>query len=242
MQKVLIIPDTHAPYHDKKAWGLLLRAAKVLKPDTIAVLGDFFDFYSVSFHGKHPQRRFTLQEEIEAGAILLDDLESIGAKRKIFIAGNHEYRLERYLQEKAPDLWGVVDIASLLELKERGWEYVPYKEYAQIGKLYLTHDTGCSGAQAIKRALTDFGGNIVIGHIHRAGVVYQGCLKGSTHVAASFGWLGDVSAADYMHKVKAERDWVHGFGVAYLEKGGNCHLQAIVMVDGRCVIEGKLVT
>jgi hypothetical protein len=59
-------------------------------------------------------------------------------------------------------------------------------------------------------------------------------------VGASFGWLGDKNSVDYMHRVKVNRDWAHGFGVAYLEPNGNVHIQPVVIVDYKCVVGGKL--
>ncbi len=41
LRRVLFIPDCHVPYHDAKAWRLMLAAAKVLKPDVVVVLGDY---------------------------------------------------------------------------------------------------------------------------------------------------------------------------------------------------------
>jgi hypothetical protein len=37
----LFIPDTHAPFHDKKAFALMLEVAKEVRPDEVVVLGDF---------------------------------------------------------------------------------------------------------------------------------------------------------------------------------------------------------
>ena len=37
------------------------------------------------------------------------------------------------------NLFGMFDTDSLLQLSANGWEFVPYKSHARIGKLYLTH-------------------------------------------------------------------------------------------------------
>ena len=56
------------------------------------------------------------------------------------------------------------------------------------------------------------------------------------------GWvgLGDVKKIDYKHKVKALREWCHGFGLAYLEPNGAVHVRPVPIVDGKCLIEGRL--
>lgn len=168
----------------------------------------------------------------------------MGAEKHDFVEGNHEYRLPRYLQEKAPELADLdeLTIPNLLQLDGGGWNYVPYREFHKVGKLHVTHETGKAGATAHVSAMNDFQDNVVIGHTHRMGVSYAGNAKGHPHVGAMFGWLGDKSKVDYMHKIKANRDWMLGFGVGYLEPNGIIHLQAVPIINYKVVVEGKLVT
>jgi hypothetical protein len=86
-----------------------------------------------------------------------------------------------------------------------------------------------------------FQGNVVIGHTHRMAYNVEGSARGKPHVGAMFGWLGDFDALDYCHRIRARRDWVHGFGIAYVEPSGNVHLQPCPIVEGKVLIEGKLI-
>ncbi len=241
ISKVLFIPDTHRPYHDKKAWALMLKAAKVFKPDTIVVQGDFADFYAVSSHSKSPSRSQCLQFEVDDVNVGLDELDKLGAKKKVFISGNHEYRLERYLEDKAPELFNLVKVKDLLRLKERGWIYVPYKRDTRLGKLFSTHDCGNAGRTAVLKALDTYQHNITIGHTHRMAYIVEGNAKGEAHVGASFGWLGDASKTDYMHRVKSNRDWALGFGLGYLRDDGIIHLVPVPIIGYSVIIEGELI-
>ena len=243
LQKLFFIPDVHVPYHDKGAWSLCLRAIKEFNPDVVVVLGDFADFYAVSSHDKDPRRSNDLQWELEEVRKAIDELEiaASNARRLVYVCGNHEERLERYLKTKAPELFGLHKIPELLTLDDF-WEFIPYKDHIQIGKLYLTHDTGSAGATAHEKARSDFDGNTIIGHTHRIAFSVRGSLRGAAHVGAMFGWLGDPARTDYMHRVKASKDWAHGFGVGYMEPSGVVHLVPIVIVNGSCVIEGKLIS
>jgi predicted phosphodiesterase len=241
LQRVLFVPDTHVPYHDKEAFGLMLKAGKSFKPDVIAVLGDFADFYSVSSHSKDPRRVRDLESELTDVNAALDQLDALGATRKIFVSGNHEDRLERYLQDKAPELFNIVKIPELFRLKARGWEYVPYKHDIQLGKLWLTHDVGTAGVNAHRDALSSYQSNCLIGHTHRIGYAVVGNARGVPHLGAMLGWLGDFSTVDYMHRVKARRDWAHGFGIGYMEPSGVVHVTPVPIVKGRVVIEGRMV-
>jgi predicted phosphodiesterase len=241
LKKVLIIPDSHIPYHCKRSVGLLYKVARDFKPDVIITLGDYADFYAVSSHSKDPRRALNLEFEVEAVNEELDKLDSLGAKEKIFIAGNHEDRLERYLMDKAPELFNIVKIPELFKLRQRGWKYVPYKNDYQIGKLNLTHDCGSAGRNAVFNAASVYQHNIAIGHTHRLCYSIEGNAKGVAHVSASFGWLGDARKADYMHKVKANRDWALGFGIGYLNpSSGTVYINPVPIVQYTCVVEGKL--
>jgi hypothetical protein len=243
LKRLLICPDSHIPYEDKDAFELMLRAASIFKPDTFIIGGDFADFYSVSSHNKDPSRGNDLQKEVDAVKARLDEIQKrVKPKEKVFICGNHEERLERYLMSEAPALWNSVKIPNILGLKERGWRYIPYRDHVKIGKLHVTHDIGQAGKYAHYQACDAYQGNVVINHTHRIGYGVTGSLGGSAHVGAMFGWLGDFNRIDYMHRAKARRDWAHGFGYGYQEVSGNIHLRPAPIISGRVAIEGRLVT
>lgn len=243
LEKILIIPDAHHPYVDKDAWNLMLKAAKVFKPQHIVIMGDFADFYAVSSHSKNPDRALKLKEEIEATKKALDQVIALKAKNNVFIAGNHEDRLIRYLQDKAPELFDFISIPKILELKEKGFVYTPYKQAYKLGKMNFTHDAGNAGKTAHYDALTTFQHNIIIGHTHRIGYAVEGNAAGERHLCAQLGWLGDLNEIDYMHQVKAKKDWSLGFGIAHLDpKTGNVYLSPAPIINNSVLIEGELIT
>lgn len=219
----------------------MLRAGKLFRPDVVCILGDFADFYSVSSHDKNPNRAADLQFEVDDVRRGLKELMSLGASRHVYVSGNHEDRLERYLMQKAPALFNAVKVDEVLGLKQLGWEYVPYKQHIMLGKLHITHDCGNAGAYAHYRAQETFQGNVIIGHTHRLGYAVVGNAAGKPHVGAMFGWLGDLNQIDYMHKASALRHWAHGFGLGYRQSNGNVLLVPVPIVEGACLIEGRLV-
>lgn len=240
LRKVLFVPDTHVPYHDEQAFKLLLKAGRVFEPDTVVLLGDFADFYSVSSHDKDPRRASDLEYEVGIVKEKLAELKKLGASRHVYICGNHEERLERYLMQKAPALFGTVKIPDVLGLRNE-WEFVPYKRSFKLGKLNLTHDTGTAGQNAHRQSMDAYQGSAAIGHTHRMEFSVRGKASGSPQVGAMFGWLGDFDKVDYMHQIKAKRDWVHGFGLGHMEDTGVIHITPVPMVNGKVVVCGKLV-
>ncbi len=243
LEKILFIPDSHHPFSCESAYSLMISASKYFKPDHVIILGDFADFYSVSSHSKDPNRVNHLEEEVQYVIGKLKEIKSLGAKNNVFVEGNHENRLTRYLSDKAPELFNSVSVDKILQLKQLGFKFIPYKDSYKIGKINITHDVGSAGSSAVKKALDTFQHSIIIGHIHRIIYMVEGNATGEHHVGASFGWLGDDEQIDYMHKVKVKRDWSLGFGTGYLDtETGIVYVVPIPIINNTCVVEGKLIT
>lgn len=168
LEAILFIPDCHFPFVDRRAWDLVVKAADHIRQKfdymRIVQLGDLCDMYSVSAHDKDPRRIVQLSEELSSANEALDELDAIGADCKAITLGNHEYRLERYLMRNAPMLLDSVSVPDLLQLRSRGWTYCEYRSHIKLGKLFMTHDVGVSGAYAAHKAGAAFEHSVVIGH------------------------------------------------------------------------------
>lgn len=245
LKKALIIPDTHAPYQHKKAYELMIKVAKDLKPDEIVLLGDFADFYSVSRYAKDPRLSVMLIEEIEEVNRLLDQLDKLFPRaKKVYIEGNHEKRLETYLCDKCPALFGFVDCKELFKIHQRaGWKwcrYAPSQKHRILNsKLYAKHEPLASMAKATaSRALC----SITYGHIHKAEEAHVVGLNGEIYTAFSVGWLGDKRKDSIFDYVKGTHQWTLGFGVVYVdEKTGNFYHKIVHINENiSCEFNGKL--
>src|SRR5262249_3526524 len=209
-----------------KAFATCVNALRGWGVEHLFILGDFVDCYTASEYDKSPARINTLEREIDCANELLDELDSISTlSRKVYIEGNHEFRLHRLLMGPASALFGLVAMRDLLKLGDRGWTWVDYRKHTTCGKGIVTHEVGPAGKSALFQSIAAVQHPIIIGHTHRAGLHYEGSALGERHVAASFGWLGDADQIDYQAQVKARRDWQLGFGVGYLEPSGAVHLQ-----------------
>jgi predicted phosphodiesterase len=243
LEPILILPDVHRPFHDQRAWDLVMQVGKKFPPHHLVSIGDFADFYTVSSHSKDPDRTTRLSEEIADARRGLDELDGLKAKNKIFVAGNHEDRLTRYLRDKAPELFELVSIPAIFGLKERSWEYVAYKHHTKIGKLYLTHDVGSAGRHAATKALDTYQHSVVTGHVHRLQYIVEGNAVGEFKLSAMFGWLGDAKQIDYMHMVNVSKNWALGFGFGYIHpESGIAYLTPVPIITAKgkysCVVNG----
>ena len=241
IKKVFFLPDTHVPYHNQSAFKIALKALNRFQPDVLVILGDFADFYSVSSHDKSPNRVAYLQDEIKAVRQCLSRIERLDIPRKIYLSGNHEYRLERYIMTKAPELFGMVETDKLFKLYENNWEYIPYRKQLKLGNLVVSHDYGSSGQSAHRTAAAKLGSSVIIGHTHRCATISRNNIHGQLLTAAMFGWLGDVTKIDYANQASMAAEWVTGFGVGYIHKDGTPILQSIPIVNNTCILEGALI-
>ncbi len=238
----IIIPDTHAPYHNETSWSLITHVVKKWQPKIAVVQGDFFDCYAVSSHRKDPRRRDSIVDEIRQAQRMLRVFDA--CQEKYFIEGNHEYRLDRYLMDFAPQVYEMLLAETnddLFGLKRAGWNVTKYMEATNIGKLQITHDLGKSGEPALHDAMSSFMDNVSIGHTHLMRYIVKGTAFGVPHIGASFGWLGDVESIDYRHKVKAHRDYVQGFGTFRLNpKTGYIYVTPVPIFGDSCAVEGRI--
>ncbi len=145
-----MINDVHIPHHDWKALKLLEVFLTDQKPDVFIINGDFLDMWGASQFDRVPKVGKSLMQEIRIGRKLLEKFREILPKAKIiYIEGNHDFRLRKYLLRNPPELYGLpgLSIPELLNLKELNITYKPVKEGAnsfsdnwiRLGDLYIGH-------------------------------------------------------------------------------------------------------
>lgn len=244
-RRALIIPDCHIPYQDQKAYNLMLSVAKDLnlgEDDEIVISGDFADFYYISRFDKKPNA-VTLENEINAVVDRLTELRDLFPKcKKVFIIGNHEFRLEKYLERKAPELYGIVTLEKLFKLDELGFtcvQYSPSQAYNVLGSnLIARHETFGSSAKSTVEAA---GTSVVCGHIHRMEEQQIIKLDGNIHTAYVCGWLGNKNSYVFDY-VKKHHQWSLGFAVATVLNEDLFFVNNVPIIDYTCCYGGKIYT
>lgn len=243
VKKALVIPDCHIPYEDKRAYELMLKVAKDINPDEIVILGDYADFYAVNSHGKDAAvKNGLLQDEVHEVVMRLKQLKTMfpDAKR-VFIEGNHEYRLARYINSKCPDLYGVFDTESVLELKLLGYEFVPYgpnQKYRVLGsKLIARHEPLAGGKHVAQNTVEKAMHSVIFGHTHRIQEAQIVTIHGENYRGISSGWLGDTSHK-VMQYVRGHHQWAHGFSVVHVLDDGTWFNSLIHIVNYKCYYNG----
>lgn len=250
LKLALLIPDTHRPFHDRRAYKLMISVAEFFYDQgvlsEICILGDYADIYYLNGHGpKDPAIITTLVHEIEDINDGLDELDRLFPKaKKKYIQGNHEYRFERYIQNKCPELFGITQFDHLIKIPQRSnWSYINYgpnQSYQVLGsKLTARHEPLASSAKATaSKALC----SLVYGHIHRIEESHLVGLDGTNHVCFSVGWLGDKRNDKIFGYVKSHHQWQLGFGLVFVDpKTGYFYHQKVHILDNyTCVVNGKI--
>ncbi len=155
---ILVLSDVHFPYEDALAMGLARQIAEETNPDLVILNGDIWDQYCVSPWPVRPSRRVNFTEEIKQVRSRLARLLSWFPDRPIvYIEGNHELRIQRYLWRKAQELADLEELTvpRLLQLPDRviylphAEDYLPIDQYTApqvlLGKLYVMHGDTLKG-------------------------------------------------------------------------------------------------
>ena len=231
----LIASDWHIPYHDQEACEIAVNhAIDSGHTDWLLINGDFLDCYQLSNWERDPRaRRF--DQELDIARMVLERLGGI-FKRKVYKEGNHEFRYERYLQQKAPELIGVPEfrLKKLLKLKRFGFEYVEENRVMQIEKLNVIH--GHEYRFAISNPVNPARGlflrakaSALCGHFHQSSQHTEGDIRRSPTSCWSLGCLCNL-APKYMPLNR----WNHGFALASIE-GAEYHVENCRIVNGKVV-------
>lgn len=244
IKKALVIPDCHIPYEDKRAYELMLAVAKDMNPDEIVILGDYADFYGLSSYGKDAGITELFEEELFAVCERLKELKELFPKaKKVFIEGNHEFRLPRYLNKNCPELYKAITVPKLLYLDYYGYEFIPYTPDQQYhilnSKLIARHEPMSGGehcaAGTVKKALS----SVIFGHTHRIQEAQIVAIDGKNYRGISSGWLGDKNHP-VMSYVKNHHQWAMGFSEVTVLKDGTWFNNLIHIIDYKCNYNGYI--
>jgi len=235
-KKALLLNDVHVPFHDLEALTLALRHGKDVGCDCIIIGGDFCDFFRLSYFRKDITV-VNFREELDIIRKTLKAIREIfGPDVEIYFKdGNHEERLESYLQVRAPDLLGEKDfeINKVLRLDDLGIQYIGEKRPIKADHLYIIHghEFASSSYNPVNPARGYYlrAKTICIGgHYHQTSEHTETALDGKVTSVWSTGCLC------YLHpKYRPINSWNHGFAVVDMSKDRFC-------VDNLKIIKGRV--
>lgn len=232
-QKWLVLSDVHIPYYDKTALVAALEHGDKEKCDGVLLNGDIIDAYQLSTFARDPRLRDFAGEMQMLGQFF----DALSGRVVIWKQGNHEQRLERYLMQRAPELFGIPQFTYrvLLDLDRRGVQLIAPMNPVRIGKLGILHGhelpKGISNPVnpargAFLRALSC----VLIGHYHRTSDHTEQTFDGVTITAWSTGCLCDLNP-----QYAPINKWNHGFAILHTPRGESWR------VENKRIIAGEVV-
>lgn len=139
---VVVAADAHVPYHDQDALEIMLERTIAIGAKTLVLLGDWLDCYQISSFDRDPRNKPFAEEVSILRTILKTITLAMPGVRIIYKIGNHEERLERYLNRMAPALVGLkgTTIEEQIDSNhELGIEFVNDKRVITLDHLFLIH-------------------------------------------------------------------------------------------------------
>lgn len=240
--KALLLPDIHWPYHDKKAIDAAVNYGLKIGCSVVVVQGDGFDCYYVSRFKKDPLRPSFPRERVISRGMFEDFTGQLGdsIRRKIFLCGNHEERIQNYIWEHAPAFAdvGALSVQSLYGITDAGWEFVSNKELKRagcrpfrLGKCYIFHghEIGMSGGAknfARLHYLKD-PVNQINAHHHQEDSAKFTKSSGEMDGSWTLGCLCRLSP-----EYSAFNQWGHGFGVVEWDADGDFRVTQRPIIGG----------
>ena len=185
MRTHLMIPDCQVTPNtptDHLDW--IGRYITEKRPDVIVQIGDFADLPSLStYKSQREAEGMRLEDDLQAARdamrVLMRPIKRFNARKRYLkekqyqpelhlTLGNHEYRLQRYIDAN-PALEGVLDMYSF-GYEEHGWEVSPFLDIKSIDGVSYSHyfanpNTGKPyGGESVETRLKNIGFSFTMGH------------------------------------------------------------------------------
>ena len=257
------------PTHDEKALDICIKVVEELQPEVVALVGDNLDLPEMGKYVTYPAYAQTTQASIARATLFCAQLRAAAPNAKIiWLAGNHEERMPKYLVQNAgaayglrkgntPESWPVLSVPYLCRMDEFGIEYkpgYPASDYWVNEKLRIIHgDRVKSSGSTAHVYLNNEKTSVIYGHIHRIETAFktrEDFDGPRTIMAASPGCLARIDGAIPSTRGGVDLDgrpltrhenWQQGIGVVTYEDDGNHRFayDVIPIYNGWALYHGK---
>jgi len=229
---VLFLPDLHLESNKEqtKAFKTVLNFIDKTSPDIIVWGGDFLEMscFSKWNHGKPlllEGKRYI--DDCRIGREILETI-SLRCKRQVYLEGNHEDWLNRYL-ESHPELCGKLDLRIDLGLNDIGIKYIDVNTPFSIGKLNFIHGWFYNKYHTTS-TLDKYQNSIFYGHTHdHQSIIRTNWSSREPHMAMSLGCLCSKNPHYLRNK---PQNWINGFGLFEVRGDGFFTPHFIPIING----------
>ena len=240
MKRGVALFDIHSPEYDKACMNIVFKFLKDFKPDYLVLGGDQMDFGCISHHNKGKYRLLEnarLKRDYKFfQETILDKLDKVlkPSCSKYFMIGNHEYWLDRLVDDN-PQLEGLVEIEANLDLTS--YKIVPFNDVLTIGEMNFIHGIWTNKYHAEKN-IRVYNKNVFSGHIHTNQIfTITSPINSLPRQGVSVGCLCNKNM-DYMHDKPSA--WIHQFMYWYELSDLTFRYYLVTIINGIAIINGKV--
>lgn len=219
MTKLVVVSDLQIGYQDDESLASVSKFLKDFQPDTFVMNGDIIDMTSLSRFALTLEERASLSVQ-RFGLLnrLVHWRQVMPYAKMVYVMGNHEERLQRYMTENAPELEGLLNFRTFAGLDEINVTLVePYGagyEWPERGKhkVLITHGELIRVNTAAANMEVE-GGSGITGHTHRLSSHYRTNRTGA-HAWYEGGCLCRIDGVVPPARPGVQ-NWQQGFIVGY---------------------------
>jgi predicted phosphodiesterase len=237
-QRVLRLSDIHYPFHDVRAMEAVMEYGMRMDPTILLLAGDICDLPDFSAHPKVNQAQFLEDEMLTIASELEQFRLAFPKARIIWMEGNHEQRLKKYVMRKAPELMGMpgMDVPGVVcsfggPKAMHRVEWVDDCRTVRTGKMSHLHGHEYRGGGGVKPARSLYlkaGQSTTIGHFHKTDDYTKVQLDGTRVECLVTGCLSTLNP-DWMRKT----EWNHGMSVFHVDSDGGFEAHNHRIIDGK---------
>lgn len=239
LRHFLVLPDIHSKNADFKAVDCALNYAADHEWTDCVQIGDLVEGDSVSAHNKGKflllEGQRLLDDYKVANGLLSEIVSATRLKKVTVLKGNHEYRIDRYIEEH-PEMKGLIEVENGLSPIADVIDCYPGGKLYNIGKLHFTHGI-YAGGNASKKHLDVFGVNIVFGHTHEVGIQTK-VSYGKGKAIAAYN-IGCLCRLDMPYLEGRPTNWQHAFGEGWVAADGQFNMVIHNINKGSLLADGK---
>lgn len=250
--------DSQIPDVDQRAVEAVLRVNDDWKATDAWIMGDMINATTVGKYGFPASYDRDLNSEIQEGrglmTLIAQRLKEANPDVKIkYLEGNHEYRLQKYLDKNARELalltegdgQQTISLPRLMGLNDLGIEWIPYWEDEHIEQATILHGNiaRVKGGYTAQAYIDRYGETTIAGHTHRLAMVAR-TQSGEEKFGIETGSLCKRKM-EVPYVREGQVDWQQGFALVGVDQTNTLYPAVVPIINGRAMFgqglyEGKL--
>lgn len=253
---VAVMGDQQAPYHDPRLHTAVLEWLADVQPDELVLTGDTMDLPTISRHRDRIRWNASAQECVDAAFALMSDYaDASPTTRRRKLRGNHDWRLESELMDRAERMaflapgartgelheHHMYSVRRLLHMDALGYtlcgvegEDWRHAEHALAPGLVVRHEPPAQAKAArINRT-------VLAGHTHRQRITYLTTFdREDRPVVLAVVEVGTLANPTDGLGYAERPDWQQGFATVALDADGSHHVDLATWRDNRLTWRGR---